>query len=79
VGFIQEVIRRMRQTDSLEVSLDKLDVLRQLNSRMTCMGQHVTEQMTGRMTGRLDICIQELEVIHMYRTTCNGMNDGRTK
>jgi len=26
----------MRQTDSLEVSLDKLDVLRQLDSGMTC-------------------------------------------
>ena len=69
MGFIQEVIRRMRQTGSLEVSLDKLDVLRRLNSGTTCMGQHVTERMTGRMTGRLDICIQELEVIRRMRKT----------
>ena len=55
----------MRQTDSLEVSLDKLDVLRQLNSGTTCMGRHVTE----RMMGRLDICIQELEVIQRMRKT----------
>jgi len=37
----------MRQRDSLEVSLDKLDVLRRLNSGTTCMGRHVTEQMMG--------------------------------
>jgi len=41
----------MRQTDNLEVSLDKLDVLRQLNSGTTCnrMNDRENDGMTKYM------------------------------